>query len=187
MKAFIVYAHPTTKSFNHALLESFTKGLEKGKHEYKVADLYRDGFDPVLDFAELKADLPEDVKDYQEKIRWADVLVFIYPTFWFRGPAMLEGFIDRVFSTGFAFKYVNSKPVGLLKGKQAFVIETYGGPGWYYNLLMGRVPYRRFASVLKFCGLKICAHLPCYYVPFTTDRIRQKYLNKAEKIGERLG
>ena len=186
MNVFIIYSHPMMTSFNHALLEAATEGLKKGGHEYKVADLYRDGFNPILDFTELAKELPEDIQAYQEKIAWADVVVFIYPTFWFRPPAMLEGFIDRVMSKDFAFRYEKSRPVGLLKGKQAVVIETYGGPGFYYNFLMSRIPWRRFAAVLKFCGLKIVSHQPCYYVPFTTDAKRKKYLERARKWGERL-
>jgi len=185
MKVLIIYAHPTTESFNHALLEAFQEGLKKGGHEFQVADLYRDGFNPVLDFAEMK-DPPADVKAYQEQIGWADALVFIYPTFWFRAPAILEGFIDRVMSRGFAFRYEKSRPVGLLKPKRAVVMETYGGPGLYYNILMSRVPWRRFAAVLKFCGLKIVGHLPCYYIPFAKEDVRKKYLEKARQMGEGL-
>ncbi len=129
---------------------------------------------------------PEDVKAYQEKMRWANTFIFIYPTFWFRAPAILEGFIDRVFTKDFAFKYVNSVPKGLLKGKKAAVIETYGGPGWYYRALASRIPWRRFRSTLTFCGLKIVGHQPCYKVPFTTDKVRQKYLDKVKKMGEGL-
>ena len=186
MKVLIIYAHPTTTSFNHALLEAFLKGLKKTGHDYQLADLYRDGFNPVLSADEMKGKLDEDVKAYQEKVAWADCLVFIYPTFWFRAPAMLEGFIDRVFSAGFAFKYVKSRPVGLLKGKKAIVIETYGGPMWYYNFLMSRIPWRRFRAVLTFCGIGIHTHQPCYNVPFAKDGIRRRYLNQARKIGEGL-
>lgn len=185
MKVLIIYAHPTTTSFNHALLEAFSEGLKKAGHEYQMADLYRDHFNPVIDFAEME-NLPEDVKVYQENIKWADMLVFIYPTFWFRPPAMLEGFIDRVMSKDFAFRYEKSRPVGLLKGKGAIVVETYGGPGWYYRFIFGRKPWKIFKATLKFCGLRIKAHQPCYYVPFGTDKMRKKYLEKVRRLGERL-
>ncbi|MBU0706024.1 NAD(P)H-dependent oxidoreductase [Patescibacteria group bacterium] len=186
MKALVIYAHPSIESFNHALLEAFLKGLKKAGHEYELIDLYRDGFNPVLAEVSSHAELGDDVKVYQEKIKAADCLAFIFPIFWFRAPAMLEGFIDRVFSAGFAFKYVKSVPHGLLKGKKAVVIETYGGPGWYYNLIMSRIPWRRFKSVLTFCGIKITDHQPCYNVPFTTGKVRQKYLEKTRRVGEGL-
>lgn len=186
MKVLIIYSHPSVESFNHALLEAFSNGLKKAGHDFEVVDLYRDNFNPVLTDVSSRIELSEDVKVYQEKIREADCLAFVFPIFWFRAPAIMEGFIDKVFSAGFAFKYVKSRPVGLLKGKKAVVIETYGGPGWYYNFLMSRIPWRRFKSVLIFCGLKIAAHQPCYNVPFGQDEVRKKYLEAVCRMGESL-
>ncbi len=186
MKVLVVFAHPSHESFNHALLESLLEGLKEAGHETQVIDLYKDNFNPVIADISGHAELGDDVKAYQEKIKSADVLTFIYPTFWYRAPAMLEGFIDRVITSGFAYKYVNSLPKGLLGDKKAVVIETYGGPSWYYRFLFHRIPWRRFKAVLKFCGIKNIIHQPCYKVPFTTDKVRQKYLDKVRKIGERL-
>jgi NAD(P)H dehydrogenase (quinone) len=187
MKVLVIYAHPSSKSFNHALLESFTEGLKKAKHEFEVLDLYKERFNPVVSEAEIEAHsktgVHPDIVVYQQKIKAADCLAFVFPTYWFRGPAMLEGFIDRVFTAGFAFKYVKSMPKGLLPDKKAVVIQTYGGPGFYYQLLMHRIPWRRFKSVLTFCGIKKIIHQPCYNVPFTTDKVRQKYLAKVKGIG----
>ncbi|MBU0577276.1 NAD(P)H-dependent oxidoreductase [Patescibacteria group bacterium] len=186
MKIVVVFAHPSAESFNHALLEAFLKGVKKAGHEYELIDLYRDGFNPVLADVSSHSEPGDDVKAYQEKIKAADCLAFIFPIFWFRAPAMLEGFFDRVLTAGFAFKYVNSMPKGLLKAKKAVVIETYGGPGFYYKLLMHRIPWRRFRSVLTFCDIKIVAHQPCYNVPFTKDEVRKKYLEKVRRVGEGL-
>lgn len=186
MKVLVIYAHPSAGSFNHALLEAFSDGLKKAGHDYEIVDLYRDHFNPVLTDVGPRAEIGEDVKAYQKRITEADCLAFIFPIFWFRAPAILEGFIDRVFSAGFAFKYVKSRPLGLLKGKKAVVVETYGGPGWYYNLLMSRIPWRRFRSMLTFCGIKIAGHQPCYNVPFGTDVTRKKYLEKVSRMGEGL-
>ena len=186
MKVLVIYSHPFATSFNHALLEAFSDGLKKAGHDYEVVDLYRDNFNPVLADVSSRAEAGEDVKAYQEKIREADCLAFIFPIFWFRAPAILGGFIDRVFSAGFAFKYVKSRPLGLLKGKKAVVIETYGGPGWYYNILMSRIPWRLFRSTLTFCGLKIAGHQACYNVPFGKDETRKTYLERARRMGEWL-
>lgn len=190
MKVLVIYAHPSSKSFNHALVESFIEGLKKAKHEYEVIDLYKERFNPVLNDVESHGDsvtgLSDDVAAYQQKIKSADCLAFVFPTYWFRGPAILEGFIDRIFSAGFAFKYIKSMPKGLFPDKKAVVIQTYGGPGFYYQLLMHRIPWRRFKSVLTFCGIKKIIYQPCYNVPFTTDDVRKKYLEKVNKIGMNL-
>jgi len=186
MKVLIIYTHPSIESYNHALLEAFLEGLGKAGHEYESIDLYRDNFNPVLSDTNLHAELGEDVKAYQEKIKSADYLAFVFPIFWYRAPAMLEGFIDRVITSGFAYKYVGKIPKGLLGDKKAVVIETYGGPSWYYRFLFNRIPWKRFKAVLKFCGIKKIIHQPCYKIPFTMDEVRKKYLEKVRKIGEGL-
>lgn len=190
MKVLIIYTHPSPASFCHALTEVFAKGLKKSKHEFEVLDLYKAGFNPVLSETEVRAhsgdEVSAEIKSYQDKIRWAETLVFIFPTYWFRGPAMLEGFIDRVFTAGFAFKYVKSMPKGLLPDKKAVVIQTYGGPGFYYRLLMAMIPWRRFRAVLRFCGIKRIIHQPCFNVPFTSDKVRMAYLEKVRKLAEEL-
>lgn len=190
MKTLVIYAHPSPASFCHALVEAFTEGLKKSKHEFEILDLYKTGFNPVLSEAEVRAHsgdaVSEEIKSYQDKIRWADALVFVFPTYWFRGPAMLEGFLDRVITAGFAFKYVKSMPKGLLPDKKAIVIQTYGGPGFYYWLFMQMIPWRRFRAVLRFCGIKKIIHQPCFNVPFTSDKARKGYLEKVRKLGEKL-
>jgi NAD(P)H dehydrogenase (quinone) len=191
MKILIIYAHPSVESYNHALLEAFLKGLKKAGHDYEVVDLYRENFNPILSDTNPRAELGKDVKAYQERIKAVDYLAFVFPTFWYRAPAMLEGFIDRVFTSHFAYKYVSNflgmkVPKGLLPDKKAIVIETYGGPGWYYRYLFSRIPWKRFRAVLKFCGIKVVAYQPCYHVPFTTDKVRQKYIRIVQELGEKL-
>ncbi len=191
MNILTIYAHPKKDSFNHATLEAFKKGVEKVGHTVDLIDLYKDGFNPVLEDTSPRAELASDVLAYQERIKKADYLCFIYPTFWYRSPAILEGFIDRVFSSHFAYKYVKfigsfKRPLGLLPVKKAIVIESYGGPGWYYRFLFFQLPWRRFRSVLKFCGIKKFIHHPNYYVPFGSDQMRMKYLKEIENLGGKL-
>ena len=186
MKVLIIYAHPSSESFNHALLESFLAGLRRAGHTYEVLDLYRHDFDPVIRNLNSRTEVTDDIKVYQKKIKMADCLAFVYPIFWYRAPAILEGFIDRVITAGFAFRYIKSIPRGLLSDKKAVVIETYGGPFWYYRFLFGNIPWRRFKAVLRFCGIRKITHYPCYGVPFTSDKVRQRYLSKVCQLGEGL-
>lgn len=192
MNILLIYAHPSDKSFNHATKEAFIRGAQKVGHVVDVIDLYKDGFDPVLGDTNPRAELGEDVLAYQERIKKADYLAFIYPTFWYSAPAILEGFFDKVFTSGFAYKYIPTifkkmkRPIGLLPVKKAVVIESYGGPAWYYNFILHRIPWMRFKAVLKFCGIKKFIHHPNYSVPFGSDDMRKKYLESVERVGQGL-
>lgn len=191
MKVLVIYGHPKTDSYNHALLEAFLEGVEEQGHEYEVIDLYREKFDPVLEDPHPRAPVKEDAQRYQKKVKEADWLAFIFPTFWYRAPAMVEGFIDRVFRARFAYKYVPfvgsfKVPKGLLPCKKMVVIQTFGGPAWYYWFIFHRIPWKRFKAVMKFCGIRKFIYQPCYYVPFGTDKRRKKYLKKVRAIGARL-
>ena len=192
MKILLIYAHPTGESFNHEVRDTFIKSSKKAGHQVDLIDLYEEKFNPVLSESELRGELSDEVKAYQERIKKADYLAFIFPIWWFRMPAIMEGWIDRVFTSGFAFKYIPfigsfKRPVGLLPVKKAVVISTYGGPGWFYKLFRCSVPWKRLKlGVLRFCGIKKLVHLPLYYVPFTTDKKRNGYLKKVQRLVCRL-
>lgn len=107
MKTLIIYAHPNDKSYNASILETVKENLSS-KHELKILDLYKEKFDPVLRFdtTHRRRDLAHDVamKDYRDLITWADQLIFIFPTWWSGMPAILKGFIERIFVAGFAYE-----------------------------------------------------------------------------------
>lgn len=111
MKVFVVYCHPSEKSFTYSVYESFIRGLESAGHEVVVSDLYKMNFQTDLTEEEYlretyyRADIPvaEDVKAEQDKIQASDAIAFIYPVFWTEAPAKLVGWFDRVWSTGFAY------------------------------------------------------------------------------------
>lgn len=111
MKVFVVYCHPSNKSFTHNVYENFVKGLKASGHEVVVSDLYKMNFKTDISEEEYlketfyRANIPvsDDVKIEQEKIQSSDAIVFIYPVFWTEAPAKLVGWFDRVWSTGFAY------------------------------------------------------------------------------------
>jgi len=98
---------------------------------------------------------PGDVKKYQELVTWADHLTVVYPLWWAQMPAMLKGFIDRVFSNGYAFEYGESGPKGLLEGKTAKLFICTGNPGDYYEESGMYNAQRRIndVGVFGFCGI----------------------------------
>jgi len=145
MKLLVIYAHPNHQSLSYAFLQQVLKGSGENAaiEEIEVLDLYAEGFDPVLVFNEEKRRrdmhaVPELAK-HREQILRADKLIFVYPIWWGRPPAMLLGYIDRMFASGFAYRD-NGRllPEGLLKGKTAVCISSMKGPAgyplfWLYN------------------------------------------------------
>jgi NAD(P)H dehydrogenase (quinone) len=104
MKTLIVSAHPNPFSFNAAVRRALADSLATAGHEVRHSDLYESGFDPTLTGQELLdsfhgGETPLDVKAEQDKISWANLICFIYPTWWMSMPAVMKGYIDRVFAS----------------------------------------------------------------------------------------
>jgi len=162
MNVLIVYTHPNHESLNYAMLQSTLQGLNANNtvNEIKVVDLYADEFNPVLHFNKDKRrrDMHKDpyMEDYRNQIQWADKIVFIYPIWWGRPPAMLMGYIDKLMSTDFAYKDKGGiMPEGLLKGKSVVCISTMNGPKNYPFLFMNnahKVLMKR--AIFNFVGIK---------------------------------
>lgn len=163
MKALIIYTHPTKKSLNGAFLERVKAGLEENIKiaEIEVLDLYEEGFNPSLVFNEdiKRRDMFRDplFEKYRVQLKNSDLLVFIYPIWWGRPPAMLLGYFDQVMTSGFAYKQDPGKvmPIGLLKGKKVICISTMKGPTGYMQLLLGNAHQRLMRTGLfNFIGIK---------------------------------
>jgi NAD(P)H dehydrogenase (quinone) len=156
----IIYAHFEKAGHCGEVLKTAEWWLSGKGKPYEVLDLYATGFDPVLRAEEMtdrgisKTDAA--VRAIQEKILAEREFIFIYPNWWSNVPAILKGFYDRVFASGFAFKYrENGLPEGLLTGKRALVIVTSGGPAPYQRIVRGNRPIKVTTSdTLSFCGMK---------------------------------
>ena len=195
MKVLIVYAHPNPQSFNHAVLEEFTKGLKVAGHSVEVADLYKTGFDPRIkseDLAQFRGGkMPEDVLEQQEKVKEADALVFISSIIWGSLPAMLKGWMDRVFSAGFSHRAPKKGeigPQGLLTHKKALIINTTMLPEpLYKNLGLETAIKTTFDGyILKTIGIQNVEHVFLYSVQLVPDEVRKGYLEKAYQLGNKF-
>lgn len=181
MKHLVIYAHPNPKSFNSAIRDVVIEELKKAEKDIMLRDLYDLNFNPILscdDFMKIQqCTAAPDVLKEQEFVKEAGTLIFIYPLWWSSMPAILKGYIDRVFSYGFAYEVKETGTVGLLKGKRAFLITTTGATeemntaSGLYNA-MGRV----IDGSLEFTGLKIVGHLYLAAVPYVTDEVRKGML-----------
>ncbi|MBU1198491.1 MAG: NAD(P)H-dependent oxidoreductase [Nanoarchaeota archaeon] len=159
MKALIIYAHPSTGGHNEQILKETISNLKSRKISYEVLDLYKMKYDPVLHenehYTRGNYTVSKQNKAIQQKIKKSDLLVFIYPVWWSSMPAIMKGFIDRIFISRFAFKYVNGLPQGLLKGKKALVFITTGGSTFLTKVFMGNMPAKLIKrQILGFCGIK---------------------------------
>ena len=119
-RALVLYAHPCDDSFAATLHRTVVGTLSERGWEVDDCDLYKEGFEPVLTTAERRGyhDEPENiepVKDYVERLRKADALILCFPVWNFGYPAILKGFLDRVFLPGVSFKLVDGKVLPNLK------------------------------------------------------------------------
>ena len=151
MKTLIVYNHPHEGSFCSAIREAVENGLKTGNHEYKVIDLDKDGFDPVMRSKDLKAfvtagRIGEDgleevdplVLKYMKMMRWAEQIVMIFPIWWMTTPAMTKGFIDKVIFPGIVYKMEGGKLISMLSSlKQVTIITTMNTPSEVYHDVFG--------------------------------------------------
>lgn len=182
MKVVIVYTHPNPKSFNHAIFEQVKQGLRDGNHTFEVIDLYADNFNPVLVYNEQvkRSDLinDEETVHYRKLIKQADHLIFIYPIWWYGMPAMLKGFIDRVFVSGFAYSSVNITSKGLLGNKSAWVIYTIDSPSWFVKLFRKNIEWKTMKdAILNYCGVKRVERMMLAGVKKSNPNTRQKWLD----------
>lgn len=107
-RVWVVSCHPSAESLTAASCERVLAGLAIAGHEVRHTDLYADGFDPAMPAHERRhhLDAPDTkpaIAAHVESLRWCDTIVFVYPTWWSGQPAMLKGFIDRVFVHGVAW------------------------------------------------------------------------------------
>jgi NAD(P)H dehydrogenase (quinone) len=147
MNIFIVHAHHEPKSFNGALTNVAQKVLTSLGHEVKISDLHAMKFDPVSDRRNftsvknpdyLKQQAEEmhasevngfaaDIQGEIEKVKWCELMIWQFPLWWFSVPAILKGWVDRVFAMGQAYGQGRAYEKGVFRGKRAMLSITTGG------------------------------------------------------------
>lgn len=155
MDDLIIYAHPNTKGHCSEILKLVKKKLKK----YELIDLYKMNYDPVLHENELyttgNKKITKQNKKFQDQIKKADRLIFIYPIWWGGMPAILKGWFDKVFVSGFAFNYEKKIPFGKFHGKKAIVFLTTASPKLFTWLLSKNRYLKNIKNeILGFCGIK---------------------------------
>ncbi len=192
MHVLAIIAHPNKKSYNHALLDSFTSGLKEAGHTYEINDLYEKNFDPCLgmkDFAPYTGgDVPADVIEQQKMVSKANVIVVFYPIWWMAPPAIFKGWIDRVLTVGFAYDMAEGGLTGLLTDKKALIINTSMAPEiWFRESGVQDAMVNLFdvACLKESCGLKNVEHVFFYGVD-NDEEGRKKHLETMFSMGKEL-
>ena len=181
MNTLLLVCHPAKDSLNHAIAASVEHALSGHGHEVRVHDLYDEGFDPILSPEELRRrfSFDEITQRHTNDLRWAGLLVFVYPDWWGFGPAMLKGWIDRVFRPGVAYDYVGEefetkRHVGLLSEKAALVLCTTNA-----SEAAGRL---WGDSIFPFCGITRF-HVEVFQdVRRARLRTRRQWLERAARL-----
>ena len=192
MKILIIYTYPNHESLNGNILDSFQQNISS-KHTVRIFDLYQENFNPVLYFDKehRRRDLQYSVetKSYREAITWSDHIVFIFPIWWSGMPAILKGFIDRVFAQNFSYSYSTKKitPNKLLKGKTAAIIVTHDTP-----YLISKIIQKDYGQVLKtqilknMCGIQVTKFYSLANIRKSSLKKREKFLRKVGEYAKKL-
>lgn len=201
MNIFIVHAHPEPKSFSAALKDTAVEIFNRQGHAVEVSELYDMRFNPVAsaeDFtsranpeycvyaleqrhAVSNGTLRADIQEELEKLLWCDLLVLNFPIFWYATPAILKGWIDRVFVSGATYGGKRFYDCGGLVGKRALVSVTLGGQQHMFGergihgpledmlkpLLQGTLGYTGFSVHRPFVG---------WHIPYLDDSQRASIL-----------
>jgi NAD(P)H dehydrogenase (quinone) len=161
----VIAAHPSAKSFNRAVVEAYTSALQEHAHHVECRDLYAINFNPVLSARDLAAvsrgKASRDIRAEQAAIRRADVVTLISPLWWSGFPAILKGYLDRVFCAGFAYVIKADQYLPSLSGKKGVIITTSGASAQELKsggtLRALRIIHDE--GLMEFCGIEMVRHL----------------------------
>jgi NAD(P)H dehydrogenase (quinone) len=188
----VVFCHPDPSSYNAALRDRAVAALHQGGHELREIDLYQQGFNPVLSAPEKASYLPDTAKniaqvaEHVEALKWAEGLMVIYPTWFYGPPAMLKGWLDRVWLPGVVFEiptHKGARAQGALRNITHFVgITTSGSPWWWLRWIgdPGRSLFMRGLKVLYQPGCSM-RWLQLHNMNNLGDEARLKFLARVER------
>ncbi len=191
MRALIVYAHPRDGSFNEAIRDIILQRLQGYGVEIRMRDLYDEAFNPVMDKLQLEnyqdhLQNKAGLEEYVEDLLWCDMLIFVYPTWWYGLPAILKGWIDRVFLPGIACHMPSGQEKNIspgLKHITRLAIFTTCGASWWLTQFVGS-PGKR--TILRGVGLLCARHcktiyLAHYLMDSSTEESRSAHLKKVAR------
>ena len=184
-RALVVLCHPNKTGFNQAVAAAAVQALSVG-HAVDFLNLYDEKFDPILPAAELprKFTFDETTQRYNALVKQADVLVFVHPDWWGGPPALLKGFIDRVFRPGVAYEFegydfLSKKKSALLSGKKALVFTTTDYPAPAQGEDPSALIWKR--NIFGYCGIGDAQVHTFFDTYHSTYEARHLWITEVEK------
>ncbi len=185
-KLLVIDAHPNPQSLCSALAARYAEGARRAGVDVAVLALRDLRFDLVLHQGYRgEQALEPDLRRARAAIEACDHLCVVTPLWWGSVPALLKGFVDRLFERGWAYRYQpNGRPLGLLAGRSARVLLSTDSPGWYLRLLQGDPTVKQLVrSTLRFCGFKPVRVTRFGPVRASDEARRAAWLAQAEGTG----
>lgn len=201
-KVLVVFAHAEPKSFCGAIKDKVIETLKNNGHEVKVSDLHemkmtlpldKTDFEQLTNPAHFKPQAEQkacneknfegycpEVKAEHEKVKWSDIIIFVFPLYWWSVPGIMKNWIDRVFSMGFAYGHQGAAS---LKPKKGMIMYTTGGPKAYHvSIGMEAVVWKLLNDgVFRFVGMTPLEPFVAYQAAWIDDSQRKAYLQDAQK------
>jgi NAD(P)H dehydrogenase (quinone) len=159
MHVLTVLSHPSANSFSHSVARRFVEGAHSAGHSVELADLYAEKFDPILSERDLQqfdgARMPDDVLREQARVERSDALCFIFPMWWYGAPAMMKGWLDRVWSAGWAYHWQHDPEGSLLAARPCTLLIPMGASDnqlqrWGYRK---EIEHLWRYGILGYCGV----------------------------------
>lgn len=206
MKVLIVHAHPEPQSFNSAMCRRIGTTLRDAGHEVRISDLYAMNFNPVAslrDFPQREnpdyltyaleqrhgvktGTIAADIRSELDRLLWCDMLVLNFPVFWFSMPAIMKGWIDRVFVSGAVYGGKAFYDRGRLAGRKAMVTASIGGRDHMFGPDAVHGPLEDMLrpilrGTLYYAGFTVLPPYVAHHVPYVSHEARVALLDGLER------
>ncbi len=193
MTILIILAHPSKGSFNHSIARVAKKTLKDLGHKVIFHDLYKENFKPVLPEKEILKDSTsqKSIRQHCEELLAAEGIIIIHPNWWGMPPAILKGWIDRVFRPGVAYEFQEGDigegvPIGLLKTHTALVFNTSNtSKEREENIFLDPLETLWKSCIFFLCGVRIFYRRMFSVVVTSSEEQRKLWLNEVGQIIER--
>ncbi|SHM05414.1 NAD(P)H-dependent oxidoreductase [Phytopseudomonas punonensis] len=193
MHALIVFTHPTPYSLTHAVAAQLADGVRSSAptHSVALADLTAEGFDPTYGEADIalfqkRGPVPADVAAEHARLERADALVLVYPIYWWSFPGQLKGWIDRVFTSGWAYEEAeNGKLVKKLQRLPVHLVAIGGADaGTFTRHAYGQAMKTQIEhGIFDYCGAPVASS---HLLLASDPGYPEAHLETARAIGRKL-
>jgi putative NADPH-quinone reductase len=181
--ALLLLGHPIEDSFNARLAQAYVLGFEAAAGQVSTLVLPNLSFDPVL--RGKGQALEPDLLRARQLIEGAEHLVWVLPDYWGAPPAVVRGFVDRVFLPGWAYRHEGrALPTGLLRGRSSRVIVTMDSPRfWYWLAHRGSIHAAMGTATLTYVGIAPVRHTTLYSVRKMSETTRETWQRRMTHLG----